>query len=80
MCHLGVRILVTKPDDDVGPPICDLPPHEQGHRVVGRLLWVQVSQQLAVGSPAPHHRERTVSCVVRTSRVVVGLLPKEGGR
>ena len=80
MCHLGVRILVTKPDDDVGPPICDLPPHEQGHRAVGRLLWVQVSQQLAVGSPAPHHREWTVSCVVRTSRVVVGLLPKEGGR
>ena len=79
-CCLGVHILVTKPDDDVGPPKCNLPPHEQGHRAVGRLPWVQVSWQLAVGSPAPHHREWTVSCMVRTSRVVVGLLPREGGR
>ena len=79
-CCLGVHILVTKPDDDVGPPICNLPPHEQGHWAVGRLPWVQVSWQLAVGSPAPHHREWTVSCMVRTSRVVVGLLPREGGR
>ena len=79
-CRLGVHILVTKPDDDVGPPKCNLPPHEQGQRAVGRLPWVQVAWQLAVGSPAPHHREWTVSCMVRTSRVVVGLLPREGGR
>ena len=80
-CRLGVHILVTEPDDDVGPPICDLlPPREQGRWAVGRLPWVQVSWQLVVGSPAPHHRGWMVSWVVGILRVVVGLLPREGGR